>query len=68
MAPVQLTEADFEDAAHALGCDVEAVHAVADVETQGSGFLPDGRAVILFESHTFGEKTGHQYDASHPNL
>lgn len=48
-----LTEQDYERAAARLGCDVPAVKAVAEVESAGAGFLPDGRPKILFERHIF---------------
>lgn len=32
---------------------MEAIKAFAKVESRGSGFLPDGRPVILFERHIF---------------
>lgn len=47
-------EKDFEMAAQQIGVEPAAVRAVAEVETSGrGGFLPDGRAVILFEGHVF---------------
>lgn len=36
-----------------LGVDPCALWAVCQVESQGDGFLPDGRAKILFEGHVF---------------
>lgn len=48
-----LVEADFEWAANELGCEIAAVKAVAEVESRGSGYLPDGRLTILFERHVF---------------
>jgi hypothetical protein len=41
------------NAAASLGLDPCAVQAVLSVESSGSGFLPDGRARILFEGHVF---------------
>lgn len=38
-------------AAEQLGVDPAAVAAVADVESRGDGFLPDGRPKILYERH-----------------
>jgi len=46
-----LSERDYTDAAKALGCPVAAVKAVTSVESRGSGFLPSGEPVILFERH-----------------
>ena len=48
-----LTEQDFQTAAELLGVEVAAIKAVAEVESYGSGFLPDGRTKILFERHKF---------------
>ncbi len=48
-----LTEADFQQAATTLNVPLAIVQAVAEVESQGQGFLPDGRPVILFERHIF---------------
>ena len=48
-----LTEQDFQTAAEFLGVEVAAIKAVAEVESYGSGFLPDGRTKILFERHKF---------------
>src|SRR5579875_3050149 len=48
-----LTQADIEQAAAALGCEPAAINAIVEVESPRSGFLPDGRVVILFERHVF---------------
>ena len=50
---IGLTQEDYLRAANTLNCDVEAIRAFAKVESRGSGFLPDGRPVILFERHIF---------------
>lgn len=64
-----LSRADFEAVASQLGCEVEAIQAVAEVEVGGhSAFGPDGRPTILYEPHIFSRRTNHQYDASHPNI
>lgn len=63
-----LTEQNFIDAAKSIGVEVAAVKAVAEVESRGDGFLPDGRPKILFEAHKFSKYTNHQYDTSHPNI
>ena len=47
----KLDASDYERAARELGVPVAAIRAVVDVESRGSGFLPDGRPVILFERH-----------------
>lgn len=61
-----ITEADLLDAADMLGVELAAVKAVAEVESAGGGFLPDGRPKILFESYQFHRKTGGIFDDTHP--
>lgn len=63
-----LKEYDFERAATRLQCEVAAIKAVTEVESQGRGFLPDGRVKILFERHVFSRLTDHKYDDSHPHI
>jgi len=64
-----LRRADFEEVAARLGCEWEAVAAVAEVESGPlGGFAQDGRPIILFERHLFSRKTNSQYDASHPTI
>jgi len=65
---IGLSQADYQRAATALGVDVAAIRAVADVESSGSGFLDSGKPKILFEAHVFGRETGGRYNASHPNI
>lgn len=48
-----LGEADIRAAAELLGVDVASVKAVNKVESNGGGFLADGRPKILFERHIF---------------
>lgn len=61
--------ADYEAVAARLGCEWEAVAAVAEVESGPlGGFGSDGRPIILFERHLFSRKTNHQFDASHPSV
>jgi hypothetical protein len=52
-----LTEDDFKRAADALNVEVCAIKAVAEVESAGRGFLPDGRPEILYEAHIFHAET-----------
>lgn len=63
-----LTEQDYEDAAKRLDCEVAAIKAVAETESSGDGFLPDGGVKILFERHLFSKLTGRKFDASNPDL
>jgi hypothetical protein len=60
-----LGEQDFADAAQLINCDVAAIRAVDEVESNGKGFGPDGRPIILFEPHVFSRLTGHRFDATH---
>lgn len=46
-----LTDNDYKQAADLLGVEVACVKAVTKVESRGSGFLPIGAPVILFERH-----------------
>lgn len=63
-----LSEADYQSAADMLKCEIAAIKAVAEVESRGEGFLPDGRPKILFERHKFHKFTGGRFDASHPGI
>lgn len=47
----KVSVADYQRAADIIGCSVYAVQAVATVESNGDGMLPDGRPKILFERH-----------------
>lgn len=66
--PQPLTDADWQQAADALGIDVASLRAVVEVESPKGAFLPDGRPTILFEAHQFSRRTGRIYDQSHPNI
>lgn len=69
-----LRHADIEAAAERLGVSVAAVMAVNEVESAGTGFLPDGRPKILFERHVMHrllDKSGRDADAmaaKYPNI
>lgn len=51
MSKARLTEQDKIAAANRLGIKLSALKAVCDVESKGTGFLDDDRAIILFERH-----------------
>lgn len=51
--PRSLKRRDMETAAERLGVPLAVVQAVAEVESTGEGFFPDGRPKILFERHVF---------------
>lgn len=64
-----LTRSDFEEVARTLGCEVEAVQAVVEVESGSLGaFAANGKPIILFEPHIFSRRTNRQFDASHPTI
>ena len=71
-----LTEKDYQNAAARLGVPVAAVKAVATVESNGGGFLPDGRVKIQYEPHvmyrrlqqSFGKARADKELAAHPDL
>lgn len=68
-----IEESDFALAAATLGCEVEAIKAVAITETGslGSYFTKaedDKVATILFERHYFHQLTGGRFDDSDPDI
>ncbi|MGF6965250.1 hypothetical protein OKW43_002255 [Paraburkholderia sp. WC7.3g] len=73
-----LNEKDYADAAAELGCEMQAIKAVAKTETGSSGpyFKPghdlasrdDQVPAILFERHLFHRATHGEYDQSHPHI
>lgn len=63
-----LTRQDFIDDAAKIGCEVEAVMAVAAVESKGGGFDPEGFPKTLFEGHWFHKLTKGKFTATHPTL
>ncbi len=68
MSKPTLTEQDFINAAAAIGCEVNAIKAVCQVEAPNGGFLPDGQCTILFERHKFYQFTSGKYFHSHPDI
>jgi len=48
-----LTELNYISAAGILSVEVAAIKAVKEVESSGSGFLPNGKIKCLFEPHVF---------------
>jgi hypothetical protein len=69
-----LQHADLAKAAGQLEVSLASVYAINEVESQGEGFLPNGKAKILFERHVFRERleaAGHDVamlEAQYPNL
>jgi hypothetical protein len=61
-----VSEADYAEAALLLGVEVEAIQAVAEVETSGNAFDDKGRPRILYERHYFHRLTNGKYAAAHP--
>ena len=51
-----------------IGCDIASIAAVAEVESAGAGFLPDGRVKILYEPPIFARYSGGRFSTSHPNI
>jgi len=72
--PGHLGAEDLRRAAATLDVKLAAVRAVNEVESQGPGFLPDGRPVILFERHIMYRQlraAGHDADQlarQYPNI
>lgn len=69
-----LSFSDITKAAESLGVKPCAIQAVVDVESSGSGFLPDGRPKVLFEGHVFWKELKKRgidpapLAAKHPNI
>jgi hypothetical protein len=68
IAKMGLSPQDYAAAAARLGWTVAQIRAVDEVESNGDGFLPDGRPKILFEAQWFDEYTDGEFRVSHPNL
>lgn len=71
-----LVEQDYQNAANRLGADLSAVKAVATVESNGGGFLSDGRVKVQYEPHVmykqlkskFGQSRADRELAAYPDL
>lgn len=71
-----LSEKDFQAAAARLGASVSAVKAVATVESNGGGFLADGRVKVQYEPHIMYRRLADNFNraradkelAAHPDL
>ena len=63
-----ITEAQYAAVASALGVDVAAIKAVAEVEASGDGLLASGKPKVLFEAHVFHRLTDGRYDSTQPKL
>ena len=63
-----LDKLGMEEVTDGLRVSAAEVWAILTVETRGCGFLPDRRPAILYERHVFSRETGHQFDASHPDI
>ena len=72
----EITLEQIRAAASKLGVETATLLAVMDVECRGSGFLPSGEPVILFERHWFWRLLGRQrwftmrlkFMAKHPRI
>ncbi len=71
-----LKESDLIDGAKRLGVPVIVIKAIAEVETMGEGYLPNGKPKILFERHRmyfylnqkYGKAKASALMAKHPNI
>lgn len=63
-----ISEQAFIDAAELLNCEVAAVKAVEEIESNGNPFNSNGEPTILFERHVFHKLTGGKFDKTHPHL
>ncbi|MDH6150597.1 LysM repeat protein [Paraburkholderia sp. WSM4179] len=64
----KITDADWQEAAKALGCEVEVIKAFAHVESHGAGFDKLHRPVILYERHVFSRHTDHKFDSKNADI
>jgi len=67
-AAAPLSQSGFDAVRATLSIATEALWAVMNVESRGSGFLPSGRPKILFEGHWFSRLTGGVHDAAHGDI
>ena len=67
---VALTDADYAQAAQALGCEAAAIKAVAEVETRSAAFDSSNRPTILYERHIFAKCTvpPGKFNAAYPDI
>jgi hypothetical protein len=63
-----ITRDELLSVVDSLGLKVPELLALIEVETKGSGFLPDRRPRILFERHVFSRLTGHRFDAEYSDI
>ncbi|QIP16820.1 N-acetylmuramidase family protein [Spirosoma aureum] len=63
-----LTQSGLLQAAQTLRTGIAEVQTLAHVESNGQGFLDDGRVTIRFEPHIFHARTAGRYDANYPLL
>lgn len=63
-----LTDDDIAAAAAKLGLEPALIAAVAEVESDGAGFLRDKRPKILFERHVFSRETARRFDDDHSDI
>lgn len=63
-----MIDISYKAIAIALKCEPAAIQAVAEVESQGGGFLANGEVKILFEAHIFDRLTKGKYRRSHPSI
>lgn len=64
----ELTIEEKKNLAKIFDIDFGTVSAVLEVESNGVGFLQDGRVRILFEAHHFSRLTGGKYNLTHPHI
>lgn len=67
-AGLPLRAIDIAEAGDILQCSPESLWTLVQVETAGTGFLPDRRPAMLFERHYFSRITGGRYDALDPDI
>jgi hypothetical protein len=65
---MKLSHQDKVELASLYDIELASINAILEVESKGSGFLSDGRMVILFEAHHFSKFSKRKFDATHPQI
>jgi hypothetical protein len=63
-----ITDVDWDQAAKAIGCEVEVIQAFAHVESREAAFDQHHRPTILYERHKFAKHTRHRFDATNADI
>lgn len=68
MPKIGINQEQYAQASKILNCHVAAIKAVDFVESNGNGFLKNGKLKILFEGHKFYSHTNGKFAKKNPDL